>query len=98
MRLIDNLRNAEQKSAEMLRHGIARAREEWGDVERRIRQRMRIYPQKFKQHAAAASTAQTELSTDIPPQEKPPEGEPPKPIVSVHGHDVKDEELDKPAA
>jgi len=99
MRLFDNLRSAEKKSAQMMRQGMARAREEWGDVERSIRQRMRIYPQKANKSAAATATGSPlELGADIPAQEKPQDGEPPKPIVSVHGRDVKDDEFDKPAA
>ena len=52
MRLVDNLRKAEEKGVMRIRRGVDRAREEWADVERRIRQRMRIYP--HKQQAAAA--------------------------------------------
>jgi hypothetical protein len=47
MRLLDNLRQAEQKSVQAVRRSVERAREEWMDVERRIRQKMRIYPQKL---------------------------------------------------
>lgn len=98
MRLFDNLRSAEKKSMQMMRQGMARAREEWGDVEHRIRQRMRIYPQKSKKRAAAATQSLVELGADVPAQEKPQDSESRKPIVSVHGRDVRDEELDKPAA
>ena len=97
MRLFDNLRSAEKKSMQMMRQGMARAREEWGDVERRIRQGMRIYPQKTKKRAMAAIQSPVELGADVPAQEKPQDGEPRKPIVSVHGHDVRDEELGKPS-
>ena len=99
MRLFDNLRNAEKKSVQMMRQRMARAREEWGDLESRIRQRMRIYPQtKSKKSVAAASASPLELGNEIPAQEKPQEDEPRTPIVSVHGRDIKDEEFDKPAA
>lgn len=98
MRLFDNLRSAEKKSVQIMRQGMARAREEWGDVERRIRQRMRVYPQKAKNRGATATASPLELGADIPAQEKPQDGELPKPIVSVHGRDVKDDEFDKPAA
>ena len=46
MRLVDNLRNAEEKGVMRIRRSVDRARQEWTDAERRIRQRMRIYPQK----------------------------------------------------
>jgi hypothetical protein len=91
MRLLDNLRNAEQKSANVVSRGITRAREEWGDLERRIRQRMRVYPQKLKRSALA------DMQPDVPAQGIiEPEGQ--KPIISVHGRDVKDEEFENPAA
>lgn len=98
MRLFDNLRSAEKKSIQMMRQRIARAREEWGDVERNIRQRMRIYPQKTKKRVMAAIQPPIELGADVPAQEKPQDGEARKPIVSVHGQDVRDEELGKPVA
>jgi hypothetical protein len=99
MRLLDNLRSAEQKSVNAVRHGMARAKEEWGDVERRIRQRMRIYPQKLlKKKNVIAARSDAEPQPDVPPQVTP-ELETRKPIVSVHGHDVADDEFDHhPAA
>jgi hypothetical protein len=98
MRLLDNLRNAEQKSVKAVRQGMARARDEWGDVERRIRQRMRIYPQKLlKKKGAAASHSEGELHMDAPTK-LTSDTETRKPIVSVHGQDVADEEIDHPAA
>jgi len=98
MRLLDNLRTAEQKSVQAVRQGMARARDEWGDVERRIRQRMRIYPQKLlKKKSILAARAEGELNPDAPVKATP-EVEPGKPIVSVHGHDVAEDEIDKPAA
>lgn len=99
MRLLDNLRSAEQKGANVVRQGMARAREEWGDVERRIRQRMRIYPQKLnKKSVLAAVHPQAEPGPDIPAQEPLAESETRKPIVSIHGRDVKDDDFDNPAA
>jgi len=38
----------EKKSTSFTRRGVERIRQEWADVERRIRQRMRIYPQKLR--------------------------------------------------
>jgi hypothetical protein len=65
MRLADNLRKVEEKSVSTIRRGMERAREEWADVERRIRQRMRIYPQKACAMAAAASNQQFNLDRDM---------------------------------
>ena len=84
MRLVDNLRKAEEKGVMSIRRSVERARDEWSDVERRIRQRMRIYP--HKQRAAAAGV-QTNMAPDIPEQ-SPGSGEPRKPIVSIHGQDL----------
>ncbi|HEY6351375.1 MAG TPA: hypothetical protein VI636_18370 [Candidatus Angelobacter sp.] len=98
MRLFENLRSAEQKGVKMMRQGMARARDEWGDVERRIRQRMRIYPQKSRQNVVAAAYSPVELHPDIPAQEPLATTETLRPIVSVHGRDIKDDELDHPAA
>jgi hypothetical protein len=86
MRLVDNLRKAEEKSVMTLRRGVERAREEWADVERRIRQRMRIYPQKQRAMAAAAPAGQLNLEqdgSDFSPQSSRPR----TPIVSIHGQD-----------
>jgi len=97
MRLLENLRSAEQKGASAVRHGITRAREEWEDVERRIRQRMRIYPQKLKKSALAVRPP-AELVPDTPTQGMLPTPETSTPIVSIHGHDIKDEGPDHSAA
>lgn len=94
MRFVDNLRKAEEKSVKTIRRGVERAREEWADVERRIRQRMRIYPQKHtdKQEertmAAAAPTGQMNLEHEVP-EGTPGSAEPRTPIVSAHGRDLK---------
>jgi hypothetical protein len=86
MRLVDNLRKAEEKSVMTLRRGVERAREEWADVERRLRQRMRIYPQKPRAMAAAVPAGQLNLEQDgsaFSPQSSGPR----TPIVSIHGKD-----------
>jgi hypothetical protein len=90
MRLVENLRKAEKKGATAIRRGVERAREEWADVERRLRQRMRIYPQKSRVVAATAQPAGTSLmDLDEAPQQNTNQAAR-KPIVSVHGHDVKE--------
>ena len=99
MRLLENLRNAEQKGVKAVRRGMARAREEWGDMERRIRQRMRIYPQKLQTNNVLAPEEPDTLDQGIPAGiGVPAEPQRRKPIVSVHGRDVHEEELDRPAA
>ena len=85
MRLVDNLRKAEEKGVMSIRRGMDRARDEWSDVERRIRQRMRIYP--HKQRAAAAVAGPMGLEHDVP-ERSSASGEQRKPIVSIHGQDL----------
>ena len=85
MRLVNNLRKAEEKSVMAVRRGVERAREEWSDVERRIRQRMRIYPP--KKQAVAVGAGPANLEQDVPGSSDAPEQER-RPIVSVHGQDL----------
>ncbi len=89
MRLVENLRKAEKKGATALRRGMERAREEWSDVERRLRQRMRIYPQKRAAMAAGTSRPGTTF-LDVEETEGEINRSERQPIVSVHGHDVND--------
>ena len=101
MRLLKGLKEAEQKSLNAMRKHMERARGEWEDVERQIRQRMRIYPQKLKS-AMAAAREDRSTEPDITDEGLPsgitgsaelPERQ--KPIVSIDGRDV---DKDTPAA
>jgi hypothetical protein len=88
MRLVENLRKAERKGATAFRRGMERAREEWSDVERRLRQRMRIYPQKRSAMAAAAprgAAALTDLDETAGQARDTTEQ---RPIISVNGRDL----------
>jgi hypothetical protein len=97
MRLIDNLRNAEKRSINSVRRQMEHAKQEWNDVERRIRQRMRLYPQKLRSRMAAAEPTDAAVSdtAHIEPAMKPGN---PKPIISVNGQDIDEKELSNPAA
>jgi hypothetical protein len=97
MGLREKLRIVENKSTSSMRRRVERAKEEWADAERRIRQRMRIYPQKLR--AMLASRAEQELEVDQSDTRLPigghvaspdPEAgsDSGKPIVSIHGRDV----------
>lgn len=89
MSLIDNFRKAEQKGALAIHRGVERAREEWSDVERKLRQRMRVYPQKSKAMAAAgAGSAPTTIDESATSSNEQDTDR--KPIVSVYGHDLHD--------
>ena|SRR5215831_16320925 len=101
MSLREKLRIVEKKSTGTMRRSVERAKEEWSDAERRIRQRMRIYPQKLR--AMLASRAEQEREVDQSETRLPiggsisspdPEAgtELPKPIVSIQGRDVDEEE------
>lgn len=90
MRLVENLRKAEKKGATAIRRGVELAREEWADVERRLRQRMRIYPQKTRAAAAAAPHAGATLVDLNETTEQETSKTEQKPIISVHGHDLED--------
>jgi hypothetical protein len=85
MRLVDNLRKAEEKGVLHIRRGVDRAREEWADVERRIRQRMRIYPQKQKAAVAGVGAGAINIDQDVPERST---DEPRKPIISIRGQDM----------
>ncbi|HET9838725.1 MAG TPA: hypothetical protein VFR84_10855 [Candidatus Angelobacter sp.] len=88
MRLVENLRKAERKGATAIRRGMERAREEWSDVERRLRQRMRIYPQKRQAMAAAAPRSGTQMELDETDQAASNAAG--KLIISIDGRDVND--------
>ena len=89
MRLVENLRKAEKKGTTAIRRGVERAREEWADVERRLRQRMRIYPHKQNAMAAAAPHGRAAALTDLDETAaQGPQTTEQKPIISINGDDV----------
>ncbi|MGH9566143.1 MAG: hypothetical protein ACRD4F_15415 [Candidatus Angelobacter sp.] len=84
-----------------VRRGVERAKDEWNDVERRIRQRMRIYPQKLHSRTDSLSDQQREPAVRSAAAVAGGVSAAPgttKPIISVHGRDIPEEEIDKPAA
>ncbi len=94
MRLIDNLRNAERKSLANVRRQMDRAREEWTDVERRIRQRMRVYPQKLRNKINAGLDPGTDATaTDAKLAAAAAHGS--KPIISIYGQDLPEHDAEK---
>lgn len=102
MRLLDTLRNAEKKGMSSVRKQVERAREEWNDMERRIRQRMRIYPQKQiekKTTAGVPTSQQPQVPDDRGMAAKAPAGtpEPPEPSPTYR-REPPDEDVDDSAA
>jgi|SRR5690242_4659991 len=94
MRLIDNLRNAERKSLANVRRQMDRAKEEWSDVERRIRQKMRVYPEKLRKKINAGLEPGTDASSsDASLAAAAAQGT--KPIISINGQDVPPQEVER---
>jgi len=105
MGLIDRLRNVGQRAGSAAHEGIARVRSKFEDVEGRLRHRMRVYPKRPKLWGTAAGEMgaavdeqlEDEISIAAPAesQSKPPRR---APIVSVHGKDIDEKDLDRGAA
>jgi hypothetical protein len=95
MRLIDNLRNAEKKGMASVRRQMERAKDELTDVERRIRQRMRVYPQKLRNRLNAAGDAEMEPAATDQALAAVTSAPGAKPIITVNGRDVPEHESDK---
>jgi hypothetical protein len=90
MGLMDKLRKAEEQGKQAARNAFERAKEMGEDAERRIRQKMRIYPpnrnhlsDEVNQSGAAAGVQPSGLE---PAESEQTEG---VPIVSIHGKDVR---------
>jgi len=94
MSFMNNFRKTERSKTEKkgtlsIRRGVELAREEWADLERKLRQRMRIYPQKSRAMAAGAPGSGSFDVDEVVTGERPVPAAG-KPIVSVHGHDLDD--------
>jgi|RhiMetdeSRZDD1v2_1073273.scaffolds.fasta_scaffold68786_4 vacuolar-type H+-ATPase subunit H len=86
MGLIEKLRKAEEQGKEAARHAFERAREIGEDAERRLRQKMRVYPPEAGSNGlgkAKAVGAGNHQRSSHESQESDV-----VPIVSVHGRDV----------
>jgi len=90
-----DLRNIDAKGMGGVRQAIKRAREGFTDVERRMRQRMRVYPKKLRS-LITRSTEEPGLGFEAPAVSVIEMGQiapEPRPIVSINGHDVEENEL-----
>ncbi len=90
-----DMRKIETKGVGRVRHAVDRAREEWTDAERRLRQRMRVYPQKLRNLIARSTEDpgldfERQTASAIKMGKITPE---PKPIVSINGEDVDEKDL-----
>jgi hypothetical protein len=90
-----DLRKIDAKGMGGVRQTIKRAREGFADVERRMRQRMRVYPRKLR-NLITGSTEESALGFEAPDVSAIEMGHitpEPRPIVSINGHDVDEKEL-----
>src|SRR6185437_14146256 len=95
MRLIENLRNAEKKGLANVRRQMDRAKDEWSDVERRIRQRMRVYPQKLRNRIKMGMDAGLDSANiDLTAAAAAAGAADAKPIISIHGQDIDEREIE----
>lgn len=88
MGLMDALRKAEQKGKELARRGVEAVRETQesaDDLQRRVRQRMRVYPER---NAAAKPPVAEAGAREMEDARR-------KAIVSIHGEDVKEQEFER---
>jgi hypothetical protein len=99
MSLRDQLRKAEKEISLAAQQGIDHARKEWADAERRIRRKMRIYPD----HSIYSNAAEKEEPPVETASQRPPVGgraaehlcDPEasiarKAIVSIRGRDLEE--------
>jgi hypothetical protein len=91
MGLIERLRKAEEQGKQATRNALDRAKELGEDAERRIRQKMRIYPPQTNHTESGAATS---TGAGTAPRLSPVPESDVEPIVSVHGEDI---EADKVA-
>ena len=94
MGLMDKLRKAEEQGKRAARNAFERAKDLGEDAERRIRQKMRIYPpstnglpSEVSQAGPAGDVVAMQRNT-LETQESPEAEE--VPIVSIHGKDIAD--------
>jgi hypothetical protein len=107
MGLIERLKGVSQRAGNVAHQGLAKVRNGWGDAERSLRQRMRIYPKRPKlwgTQAGESGEPLLDLTEDMAivtaAAEQPIEEnrQPREPIVSVNGRDVEARHLDRDAA
>jgi hypothetical protein len=103
MGLMDRLREAEEQGREAARHAYERARELGEDAQRRLRQKMRIYPPHLAQTQSPSEVSQAQPAATVPPTSEIDdvrhlEAEPRQPIVSIKGEDVEEKDKPQPAS
>ena len=88
MGLMDTLRKAEKKGKDLARRGVDAVRDTHAtadDAQRRVRQKMRVYPERNRSANPPQADATAREMEDAQR----------KAIVSVHGEDVEEDDLGK---
>jgi len=108
MQWVDRLRKAEQQGRDAARHGWDKAMHHWDEAESKLRQRMRVHPSSCPDTAASGNVPAPEADQTKPnastvnastaPSPEASKAEPDKPIVSIHGKDVDEKDVDETAA
>ncbi len=62
---IQALRKAEQQGREVAQRGVDVARDTWEDAERRLRRKMRIFPERAKRNATGRMQVPSETEPEI---------------------------------
>lgn len=93
MGLIDKIRKTEKQSREATRHAVHRAKQMGDDAQRRLRQKMRIYPQPVTSSQATPGKSNLKPDRTNGLSRAGFEANQRKPIVSVHGRDLSEDEL-----
>ena len=88
MGLMEKLRKAEEQGKEAARHAFERAREIGEDAERRLRQKMRVYPSEAGSNGSGKAKAAGAGNHQRASQESQEADV--IPLVSVHGRDVEE--------
>jgi hypothetical protein len=91
MGLMDRLREAEEQGKEAARNAYERARDLGEDVQRRLRQKMRIYP--ADRAATPSEESQAQPAATVPPESEMEDirhlEAQRQPIISIEGKDVR---------
>ncbi len=89
MGIMDALRRAEKRGKDLTQRGVNVAREGLDDAQRRVRQKMRVYP--------ARNGSPNANPPESDPIDREMEDAQRRAIVSVRGEDVKEDDIDKVA-
>jgi hypothetical protein len=91
---MEMLRRAEQDGKKLAQNGVEKLGEKVDDAQSAMRRRMRVRPDRRKDsRPAAEAPRQGEMTPPVPLQTAPARRGGRRPIVSINGRDVNEEEL-----